>query len=262
MHDQDKIELIRVIIFISLLMILTALFFFVLVLKYQKKQIIHTKKILEIEKENELKILRTELQVQETTFQHISREIHDNIGQKLTLVKLNLSNMQTEMQGSAFEVGLAELAEMVTVALDDLRDLSRSMSAEMIRQNGLVKAVEFEIQQINKPGRYNMKLIVTGDVPFMDANIELNIFRMIQEALSNILKHADATQVEVAVSGYDHELQIRVVDNGCGFNLEEVQHRRNGLSNITTRADAMNGKVSIDSTLTKGTQVIISIPII
>jgi two-component system NarL family sensor kinase len=262
MLNQEEINNVSILFFITLSMLIATFSVIFTILKFQKKQIINTKNLLEIEKENELRLLKTELQVQETTFQHISREIHDNIGQKLTLAKLNLTSIKEDIPDAAMKSAVMDVMDSLTVALNDLRDLSRSMSSDMIKQNGLIKALEFEIQQINKPGRYNIKLVVTGDVPFMEADLELAIFRMVQEALSNIMKHADATQIEVAVSISKEELQIEIKDNGCGFLLSEIGEGGNGLKNISARASSLNGKSEINSIKGQGTQVIITIPIL
>jgi len=257
---QDKIELIRIVIFISVTIIVLLLFVFVLILNYQKKQIQHTKNLENLEKESELRLLKTELQVQETTFQHISREIHDNIGQKLTLVKLNLSNLNAELTHVNHQQMVAEVSDMLTIALNDLRDLSRSMSSDMIKQNGLMKAIEFELQQINKAGRFNIRLVVKGDVPFMESDVELTIFRIIQESLSNIMKHAEATQITVQISCNNTSLEFEVEDNGCGIDLSGSEHFGNGLKNIHARAIALKGNVKLISDKGKGTTVRITIP--
>jgi signal transduction histidine kinase len=206
---------------------------------------------------HENNLLKSQLQVQEQTFQNISREVHDNIGQKLTLAKLWLNTL--DISDYNIKKSVNDVVQIITESLTDLRDISRSLSSEIIINNGLIIALENEINQLNKTCKYNIKLTITGEVFFMDVEKELVIFRMIQESLSNIMKHAEATKVDIALFFSENNLIIEVLDNGKGFDVSASKNG-NGLNNIRNRAQFLGGFVLFESEKNKGANVKIEIP--
>ena len=247
-----------VIICTAVFVILT--FFIVFMISYfVKKKLAFEEgmKQLKIIHENEL--LKSQLQVQEQTFQYISREIHDNIGQKLSLAKLHLNTLLLD-EKDHMKGAIENVVQIISDSLNDLRDISRSMSSELIINNGLIKAIETEIVQINKIIQHSFKLIVTGDSRFMEAETELVLFRIVQEALNNIVKYAEATEVSISLHFTNSELQIDITDNGLGFD-NNGKSDGNGLINMKSRAANINGISSIVSEIGKGTTVTIKIPL-
>ncbi len=238
-------------------MVLLGLTIVYFAMRYQKKQLLHLRKIKDLNLIHENNLLMNKLQIQEQTFQNISREVHDNIGQKLTLAKLQLNTLvHTDPE---INERIKVVVQIITESLNDLRDISRSLSSEIIINNGLIKALENEINHLNKSCQYSIKLIITGEPIFMDSETELVIFRMIQESLSNIIKHAEATQVKISFVYSENQLFIEVHDNGKGFDTSENKNG-NGLSNIKSRAASLNGVAVFESEKQKGTVVKIRIP--
>ena len=154
---------------------------------------------------------------------------------------------------------ISSIISLISESLNDLRDISRSLSSEVIISNGLIKALESEIIQLNKTGQYNIKLTIVGDSFFMEAYRELAIFRIIQESLNNILKHAEATQVNIDFHFSNAALAIKIIDNGVGFNIAEISNA-NGVNNIKNRAITLGGEAFIESVISLGTTVHIKIP--
>lgn len=227
---------------------------------YQKRQVEYSRKILNLTTEHENTMLQAQLEIQEQTFQHIAREIHDNIGQKLTLAKLYLNTMDTGI--SKFETQrIDDSIRIIGEVINDLSDLSRTMSSEIIEQNGLVKAIEFEIGQLNKAGLYSIKLTVTGEGIYLDTHKELILFRIVQEMLNNIIKHADATEIHIQLHYQKEELSLAISDNGKGFDTEAAKKHGNGLSNIRNRASILQGTCLMQSSPGAGTTIHIQIPL-
>lgn len=245
--------------FIIILMILAAIILIVVYIQNNRRLLYRRNlKDLAIKHENEL--LKTQIVVQENTFQQISREIHDNIGQKLSLAKLYLNMVDLTHYNNAREV-IEEVVGIMTTSISDLRDVSRSLSSDLIKNNGFIKAVENEINQLNKLNRYQFKLVLTGDPVFLSSEKELIIFRIIQESLNNIIKHAEATTVEIKIYFLNNQmLEITIEDNGKGFKLEDSINS-NGLNNIQQRAKLLNGEAQIHSIIHQGTIVQIKIPL-
>jgi signal transduction histidine kinase len=198
--------------------------------------------------------------MQEQTFQNISREIHDNIGQKLTLAKLHLNTLNfTNINATELQVN--DSVDIITEALNDLSDISRSMNSEIILNNGLIKALEFEVNQLQKSGIYNVVLSVTGNAVFLANETELVLFRIVQEVIHNIIKHAQATQIFMQLHYTNNLLQLHVKDNGKGFITSTNNFAGSGLKNMQKRTQLLNGTFTIDSLLANGTTVKIEIPL-
>ncbi|MEP7239239.1 MAG: ATP-binding protein, partial [Ferruginibacter sp.] len=149
---------------------------------------------------------------------------------------------------------------IISEAINDLKDIRRSMGSENILSNGLIQALEFEAEQLRKSGIYTVSFSATGNLVFMDGNIDLIVFRIIQEILNNIIKHAAATAIDIHLHYNDILLTIEINDNGKGFFTEEVQPGT-GLQNIKKRTTMLKGNLSIKSAIDMGTQIKIEIPL-
>ena len=151
---------------------------------------------------------------------------------------------------------------MIGEAISDLSDISRSMNSELILQNGLVRALEFETSQLSKLGLYQLNFIASGNVNFLDAQTELVVIRIVQEALNNIVKHSSATEINIELNYGNHILDLRIIDNGRGFH-KETDHNviGMGLNNMYKRAQMLKGKCNVISNAGEGTIIHLQIPI-
>jgi signal transduction histidine kinase len=236
-------------------------FLFRFILLYQKKSIAfnNEKKLMETQFKQEL--LLTQLEIQEQTLKNISQEIHDNIGQTLSLVKLNLNTIDLEKQNTVPQK-INNSKELVGKAITDLRSLSKTLHADSILSAGLLKAIEYELQMIDKAGVYQTDLKITG-TPFpLDAQKELILFRIVQEAMNNIIKHARASSIRIETAFGEKMLNLSIQDNGCGFEVTEScdMHKGIGLRNMQNRVQLLNGDFNIQSKPLNGTQIQITVP--
>lgn len=256
---NDKYGIMIFILVSSILIFCLILFFAFIIFKYQKRQHIYYKGIEDLKTKHQNDILQSQLEIQEQTFQNISQEIHDNIGQKLSLTKLNLNTININEKDTA-TIQINNAVSMIGEVITDLSDLSRSMSSEIILSNGFIKAMEFEVNQMNKPGMYSIRLKITGESVFMEARRELILFRIVQEALNNIIKHAEATEILIELFFTEDALELMINDNGKGFNKDKLQSG-NGFINMQKRAQSLNGLCDIFSEPGKGTRITIKIPL-
>src|ERR1700712_2454130 len=139
---------------------------------YQKKQNVFQNQIETIKDNNEKELLRSQLEMQEQTFQYISKEIHDNIGQFISLAKLHLNTLDFDNKELASEK-LGHSTDLLTKALEDLRDLSKSMSSELIKNAGLIKAIEVQVAQLQKIGNFHILLDVQGHYQHLEEQKEI-----------------------------------------------------------------------------------------
>lgn len=260
MFNTPTQAIIVFIIVCTILLLLLISMMLIFIYNYQQKKNIYLKKLEELKILHQNALLQSQLEIQEQTFQNISREIHDNIGQKLTLAKLHLNMLdRNNLNGQNHKVSSA--IEMIGEAINDLSDLSRSMSSELILQNGLIKALEFEVAQLTKLGLYEINVHITGITIFLEANKELVLFRIVQEALNNILKHSLATIIDISVNFDNNNLCLQIQDNGSGFSNGDHAEAGIGLKNMCKRAKMLNGNCIISSLPERGTIINIKIPI-
>jgi two-component system, NarL family, sensor kinase len=259
--QSNSIQNLVIFIIICTLLILTLISFVAyIVYRYQQKQNSFYRDMEELKAKHRNEMLQSQVEIQEQTFENISREIHDNIGQKLTLAKLHLNTLTLGDRVQAAS-RVSDVVLMITDAISDLSDISRSLSAEIIEQSGLIKALEFEVNQLNKLSLYNINMQVVGEPVFMDAQKELILFRIVQESLNNIMKHAAASVVQIKLNYQKHMLLLGINDNGKGFSTNDPTYWGTGIANMKRRAGWLNGQCVLQSTPGCGTSITIEIPV-
>jgi two-component system, NarL family, sensor kinase len=258
MFDNPREEIVVFVLCVFILILFLSVFLIMLVYKHQKKGIAYSREIEDLRVKYENTLLQSQLEVQEQTFQHIAREIHDNIGQKLTLAKLYLNTLS---YSSLEEVRLSvsESLDLITDSISSLSDVSRSMGTEVLLNNGLVKGIELELNKLQKTGLYQCDFKVNGQEIFLNANTEIVIFRIVQECINNFLKHAKGRCESIYLHYTADELELIIRDDGQGFEANSSSPGA-GLINIKKRAAMLNGFCNIDSCGT-GTTITIKIPI-
>jgi signal transduction histidine kinase len=229
---------------------------------YQRRHIAHQKGLETLKSDFEKTLLTTQLEIQEQTFQNVSREIHDNIGLSLTLAKLNLNTINWEKLNNTKE-NVAGSINLISQAIEDLSYISKTLHTDFIKEHGLLGALELEINKIQKLGIFTIVYDVTGSVIYMQTQKELVIFRIIQEVLNNCIKHAQATAIDILLNFNNEAVQIKISDNGKGFKNEMIpgqSSKGTGLMNIVKRAAFINGTCQISSLPGQGTTVTMQIP--
>lgn len=250
---------ILLIITATVFILLISSFIIIFIVIYQQRQQNYAKEKEEMQNLFQQELLKTQLEIQEATFKTISQEIHDNIGQSLSFIKLNINTINLLQQEQA-QQKLNESKDLLTKAIQDLRDLSKSLNTDFITDLGLVKAVEQLCTVLNKTGVYKASLNTTGTITKYDIQKELVIFRVVQELLNNIVKHAEATVVNADIDYQEDKLCITIRDNGKGFDtsfLDQPERRDKGIGlyNIINRLHLINGTVQFHSKQNEGTLV-------
>ncbi len=236
----------------------------VLLIKYvrrSRKTPAHNQQIADNEMEAQL--LKTQLELQEQTLQHISQEIHDNIGQALTFVKLNINTIDLYKMEETQDK-LTESKELITKAIQDLRNVAKTINTDFIKEAGLAACIEYQLHFLEKTGLYTTRFQMSESWCKSLPETELVLFRVVQELLNNIVKHAEATIIEVKLECFSGKLLITVGDNGKGFLPSEQVltdgEKGLGLGNMNRRIAIIQGKILIDSTPGSGTTVLIEAP--
>ena len=212
----------------------------------------------EMESAYHKQLLQSRLEMQEETFDTISREIHDNVGQLLSLAKVQLNIAQ---QHHTTDMALLDdIKANIGQAMTDLRDIAKSLSSERLQSIPLSQAVEQEMLRIGRNGALSCSSYIRGhEKPFPEQR-KVIVFRIIQESLQNILKHAEADEVCIDIDFAADELHIAIQDNGIGFDTQQIGQEGLGLQNITSRTSIIGGKAAIVSTIGRGTTITLTIP--
>jgi signal transduction histidine kinase len=252
--QKEKLDLILSIVAVSLFVLLLIVAAFILFRIYLKR-----KNMLLLEKERmgiqfEQTLLASKLEIQEQTFTYIGQEIHDNIGQVLSLVRINLNTLQCNTEEQKINL----MDELLGKAITDLRSLSHLLDTDYIRTTGWAGAAEKLFLDLNRTGKYTTTVWTDENLPALATEKQIILFRMIQEIVNNIIKHAEATEINLHAIQRENQIMIDIKDNGKGFD-QTTSSGGNGLRNLTSRAKMINAEINITSKAGSGTLVSISI---
>jgi signal transduction histidine kinase len=207
-------------------------------------------------------LMSSQQEIQEQTFQSISQEIHDNICQVLAVVKLNMNTLSLRATKPDAEK-IVDSKALLSKVIQDLRDLSKSLNTDFINKIGLEEAVKQQLSLLEKTGYYGTQMQMEGEAYKLSAQHELVVFRIVQELLQNIVKHAEATFIKVKISYDTDKLIIQVEDNGKGFQPESIgssKYNGIGLQNIENRIKVLKGLFAIQSQRGNGVIITLTLP--
>ncbi len=260
MPEQQQDILITIII-ASVFLVLIGIFLLVLVFLFLRRQRKNQKEKEELKNRFEQTLLKTQIEIQDQTLSYIAYEIHDNVGQILSLAKL--SNIQLTKDN--FESRTDHIDELLSKAVSDLRGISHDLKNNRFHQIGLHESIIQLLHTIERTGKYktNFNAPHSDDFEGIVAGRDIILFRMIQEIINNIIKHAFAKSIYVNIEIDEKTIEIKIIDDGIGFNTSLIKEEKQGigLENIYSRAKLINTDVEINSTKGEGTTVILKLKI-
>ncbi len=241
---QENGGLVLIISTLIILFIVVALIILFTVFQKRKNYLIIEQE--KAKKRFEREITETQIEIREETLRNISWELHDNIGQLLTLAKIQLQ--------SATKENIKEVSETITKGLTEVRSLSKLINPEAIKNINLQEAIQLEIDRFNRLNFINSSLIIEGEEKEIDQNHNIIIFRILQEFFSNTIKHSRASTLQVSLEYKSEDLIITAKDNGVGFTSDEKKEGI-GLINIKNRAKLIGAEIIFLSEKNKGTSL-------
>ena len=238
---------------ISIIAVALAAFFVLLayLVTNRKNKLISEKKLMQTQFQQSL--LQTQLEIQEQTLKNISEEIHDNVGQVLSLAKLNLFTFE-----NTSEPKLQDTKNLVSKAINDLRNLSRSMHGDIIAQLGLQQSIANELAIIKNTRQFITKLNFSGKAYKLDQQKEMVLFRIVQEALNNSIKYSKAKNISVGLNYESTCFLLTITDDGTGF--DTLNTTGIGLKSMQNRSALIGAVFSLDSQPGTGTTISIELP--
>lgn len=239
------------IILISLAFFAFIILFILLMTYLQKKNIQH---ILDKERAKanfEEQLLKTEVEITDQNLKNISWELHDNIGQLLSVASMEAKMLRNKENLTGDE--LKDVVEVLGQSIAQIRGLSKTLNSDMIQKLGLKEALENEFDRLERIGLIKTSLEFKGKI-VIDKKKEIIIFRMLQEFISNVLKHAQASELSISIFEKDNLVNVLASDNGIGFDRENVKGN-NGLLNLESRAKLIEAELNLDSKIGEGTRM-------
>ena len=206
------------------------------------------------------------IKAQENERLRISRDLHDHIAQDLSILKISLETLFRD-QPAATREKLGQLSETLQRSIAAVRDMAYDLRPPGLDQLGLVKTIYLYCEDFSKSNALEIDFAAAGMEELdLRYETEINIYRLIQEALNNIKRHADATHVTVRLVASSPDIVIRIKDNGRGFDVNNrletaMKEKRMGLQSMTERVHLLQGKISIQSRPARGTYILIDIPL-
>lgn len=239
----------------SLLLIL--IFFYLLLYQYYRRRLLHVQELYDLRRNYDQALLQSQLEIQEQTYAQISEEIHDNIGQVLSLVKLNINTLGTVPDAEK----ISSTNELLAQAIADLRNLSHLLNTHYIGQAGFAESVQQLLLHLQKSGQYETSLLQPYEKFGADGQQAIILFRMVQEMVNNAVRHAGASNICITLEQRNGQRKIILRDNGRGFDTRILEQPGGGLGirNMKLRAASVGAAIDINSRLNEGTTITITL---
>jgi signal transduction histidine kinase len=205
------------------------------------------------------------LEGQEEERKRMSREIHDGLGQMLTGIKLSLGRLNTPDMNPKFRKAYEHMKQLTNETIEATRVISFNLMPTVLNDFGIASALKIFAHQAQVGNDLQISVEVANPEKRYTQNIEINIYRIVQEALNNILKHAKANTAKIKIEENNGLLELSITDNGSGFNQEKLKSTRqslihNGLENIKMRVTLLNGTFRLTTLEGEGTDIFIKLP--
>jgi PAS domain S-box-containing protein len=221
-----------------------------------------------LSRERELELLSgARVKAQEDERRRIAREIHDSLGQMLTAIKFNVEILEdaTNLQADEDRRRITEIKSLLDNAMAEAREISYNLMPSVLVDFGLVPALQFLGEQFSKRNQLEVHVHVSRVESRLDPSIEVGLYRIVQEALTNITKHAEASTVNIQLLGDTRSIRLTVEDDGKGFLINRLEPRKDqrhgmGLVSMRERAASFGGLLMLDSHPGRGTEIIVEIP--
>jgi signal transduction histidine kinase len=217
-----------------------------------------------LEFEYQQKMLQAELESQESERRRLAADLHDSIGGMLSTIRVGLI---TAARSLPEPQSIDETKRMLDDTISSVRRISRDLMPSTLEKFGFIQAIKELCERFQATSKISIGFSEEGEIPGLEQQRELMIFRIVQELLNNAVKHAQATLIEVTIGRDEHHVKIIVKDDGVGFDAVEQKNDKQfgkglGLFNIENRARLLNGIVNFESERQRGSKITLTLPVI
>jgi len=202
--------------------------------------------------------------VQENERTHIAREIHDELGQTLTALKMDVSWLKRKMDDipDPIDQKMSKMTELIDQTISRVKQITAELRPGLLDDLGLAAAIEWQADEFSRRTEIPCSVKIKSENLMLNNTLSTNLFRVFQEALTNIMRHAEATKVEVELIETEQGIELTIQDNGCGIQKNQIDHSKSfGLIGMKERIQFIGGQVHIHGSKGKGTQIHVQIPL-
>lgn len=196
---------------------------------------------------------------QEKEREKIARDLHDGVGQSLVALKINLGLIQNSTKDEALKSRADTTINLAQNTIEEIRDVIYNLRPVQLSEGGLANSVRSLCKKLEELSGIHIGCQIADDLPRWNETEEVNIYRIVQECLTNIIKHSGATEAVICMARQNDVLRISISDNGSGFDRQEIQPGF-GLTTMKERADMLNARLTVRSEKDKGTQIMLEVP--
>lgn len=263
MQDPTQQNVIITIIGIITVLLFLGILFIVMLVYYSKKKKQVEKDKIAMQQQFSEQILKSQLEVEEQTRHRISQELHDNIAALASVININLGLIHRLKSDTQKNELVEETKHVAKDLILDVKHLSISLDTNRISDSTLPEALGKEIRRLQRQDRFKIDFSVIGEEITVTENKRIIIFRICQELLHNIVKHAKPSEVKVSIEYLKKEIHINISDNGIGFDIEAARQKikGSGLINLYNRAIILGGSLYLKSDAQSGTHCTLKVPI-
>lgn len=209
--------------------------------------------------------LTTQLQrIREEERKSISREIHDELGQRLTALKIDLSLLQKDLAAAGQtrqQQEVSSMTELVDSTLTGVKRLSQELRPEILDALGLQAAITWQAEELMSRTDIECELQVDGDMPELSEHCKIQLFRIVQESLTNVMRHSEAAKVTITLQQAQGKIELAVSDDGAGFDVAKAEGQSLGMLGMRERARSIRADFQLGSEPGKGSCVRLSLPV-
>lgn len=241
---------------------------FFILYAYKQKKVLEARELAEKEKaeklrkDQELASIDAMIAGQEQERKKIASDLHDDLGSSLTTVKMYIESVQSNVKEESAQTLLTNALNIIGETYSKVRTISHTQNSRVLGESGLVDTLEDLCDKINQAGQTNVEVVSNELSTPISNSKELNLFRIIQELLNNIIKHAKANNASINITSYQDKLDLIIEDDGIGFNYDPNYKTDGiGLHSIARKIENMNGSFEVDSAPGKGSTIMIEIPL-
>lgn len=238
----------------SIFLFLITLFIVVLLMAYKRRDHKHVREKTQLKEDFNNQLLRSQIEMQEQTFSHIGKELHDNVGQLLSTSRMLIGLAERSLPAPPDTLLTANAT--IGQAINELRSLSKSLDKEWLSQFNLLENLKTEVLRVNAGSTVSAHLHVHSET-YLPSAKQIILFRIVQEAIQNAIKHSNCGIIDIYFYQKGTHAEITVADNGTG--MAENERKGMGLKNMEHRAYLLGGTIQCLSA-ESGTRIIISIP--
>ena len=222
------------------------------IFQFRKRKVLHNQEKEQMNQGYEQQLLETQLETQFQTMKDIGREIHDNIGQKLTLASIYTQQMAHTSQQAALKENLENIGKIINDSIHDLRQLSKTLVNPISPTIDLLELLTMEAEQLRQVSSLKLRIHCTENRLDFESQTRNSLHRIAQEFIQNTLKHAKAKNIDIRIDKTENQTKITLTDDGKGFDTEQ-ENLGIGLVNMRRRALELGGTCEIISSKNKGT---------